>query len=147
VLDTSLRTPDNGALVENEPQDVVVFCLEGASAERRRELEARGVTIVEVGDDGRRQCDLRQVLRWLGTHRVTSVLVEGGGEVHWSFLKEGLAHSVRAYVAPIILGGREATPSVGGPGFPSPQEAVKLRFVEVRRLEGDLVLSAEVEGV
>ena len=147
VLDTSLRTPDNGALLETDPEDVVVFCLEGAPVERRRELERRGVTIVEVGDDGRDRCDLRQVLRWLGTHEVSSVLVEGGGEVHWSFLKEGLAHRVQAFVAPLVLGGREATPSVGGPGFPSPQEAVKLRFVEVRRLEGDLVLSAEVEGV
>jgi len=147
VLDTSLRTPDDGALLETDPEDVVVFCLEGAAPERRRELERRGVTIVEVGDDGRGRCDLRQVLRWLGAHEVSSLLVEGGGEVHWSFLKEGLAHVVHAFVAPLVLGGREATPSVGGPGFPSPQEAVRLRFVDVRPLEGDLVLTAEVEGV
>ena len=147
VLDTSLRTPHDGALLENDPEDVVVFCLEGAPAERRRELEHRGATVVEVGDDGHGRCDLRQVLRWLGTHKASSVLVEGGGEVHWSFLQEGLAHLVQAFVAPLVLGGREATPSVGGPGFPSPQEAVKLRFVEVRRLEDDLVLTAEVQGV
>jgi diaminohydroxyphosphoribosylaminopyrimidine deaminase/5-amino-6-(5-phosphoribosylamino)uracil reductase len=147
VLDTSLRTPCDGALLEKYPEDVVVFCLEGSPAERRRELERRGVTVVEVGDDGRGRCDLRQTLRRLAANGTSSVLVEGGGEVHWSFLREGLAHRVHAFVAPLVLGGREATPSVGGPGFASPQEAVKLRFVDVRRLEGDLVVQAEVEGV
>jgi len=147
VLDTSLRTPSDGALLEKFPEDVVVFCLEGAPSERRRELERRGVKVVEVGDDGRGRCDLRQVLRRLGSNQISSVLVEGGGEVHWSFLREGLAHRVTAFVAPLVLGGREATPSVGGPGFPSPQEAVRLRFIDVRRLDGDLVVQAEVEGV
>ena len=147
VVDTSLRTPCDGALLEKHPEDVVVFCLEGCAAERRRELEKRGVTVVEVGDDGRGRCDLRQVLRRLASNGASSVLVEGGGEVHWSFLREGLAHRVHAFVAPLVLGGREATPSVGGSGFASPQEAVRLRFVEVRRLDGDLVVQAEVEGV
>jgi len=147
VLDTSLRTPPEAVLLESDPQDVVIFCREGAPAERRKELDARGTTVVEVGDDERGQCDLRQVLRWLGAHGVSSVLVEGGGEVHWSFLREGLAHGVHAFVAPLFLGGRDATSAVGGAGFPSPQEAVKLRFVEVRRLEDDLVLTAEVERV
>ena len=147
VLDTQLRTPPEAALLERHPQDVVIFCLEGAPADRRKELEGRGVVVVEVGDDGRGQCDLRQVLRWLGAHGASSVLVEGGGEVHWSFLREGVAQAVHAFVAPLVLGGREATSAVGGAGFSSPQEAVRLRFVEVRRLEEDLVLIAEVERV
>ncbi len=147
VLDTNLRTPAEAALLEQDPQDLVFFCCEGAAADRRKEFQAKGATVVEVGDDGREQCDLRQVLRWLGVRGASSVLVEGGGEVHWSFLSEGLAQIVFAFVAPLVLGGREATPSVGGTGFASPQEAVRLRFVEVRRLEQDLVLTAEVERV
>jgi len=147
VLDTHLRTPAEAALLEQDPQEVVIFCREGGPADRRKELEGRGAAVVEVGDDGRGKCDLRQVLRWLGAHGASSVLVEGGGEVHWSFLREGLAQSVHAFVAPLILGGREATSAVGGTGFPSPQEAIRLRFVEVRRLEEDLVLIAEVERV
>ena len=147
VLDTSLRTSPGATLFQRDPQDVVLFCLEGAPADRRRELEEKRATVVIVGDDGRGKCDLRQVLRWLGTHEVSSLLVEGGGEVHWSFLREGLAQALQAFVAPLILGGREATSAVGGAGFATLQEAVRLRLVEVRRLEEDLVLSAEVERV
>jgi diaminohydroxyphosphoribosylaminopyrimidine deaminase/5-amino-6-(5-phosphoribosylamino)uracil reductase len=147
VLDTNLRTPADATLLEREPRDVVFFCGESAAADRRRALEEKGAAVVEVGDDGRGLRDLRQVLRWLGTHGVSSVLVEGGGEVHWSFLREGLAQRVRAFVAPLVLGGREATSAVGGAGFQSPQDAVRLRFVEVRTLGEDLVLDAEVAAV
>lgn len=147
VLDTALRTPPDCTLLERDPEDVVLFCREGTAAERRRELERRGARIVEVGVDEHGRCDLRHVLRWMGSHEISSALVEGGGEVHWSFLREGLAQRVHAFVAPLLLGGREATPSVGGAGFGSPQEAVKLRFVDVRRLAGDLVVEAEVDHV
>jgi diaminohydroxyphosphoribosylaminopyrimidine deaminase/5-amino-6-(5-phosphoribosylamino)uracil reductase len=147
VLDSALRMPPGATLLQRQPEDVVVFSCGGGNAERRRELEESGATLVEVGDDGHGRCDLRQVLRWLGGHQVSSVLVEGGGEVHWSFLLEGLAQRVHAFVAPLVLGGREAVHSVGGTGFASPQEAVRLTFVEVRRLAEDLVVIAEVGGV
>jgi diaminohydroxyphosphoribosylaminopyrimidine deaminase/5-amino-6-(5-phosphoribosylamino)uracil reductase len=147
VLDSALRTPPGSTLLANRPEDVTIFCREGAPADRRRDLEEVGATIVEVGDDGQGRCDLRQVLRWLGARGVTSLLVEGGGEVHWSFLKEGLSQRVHAFVAPLVLGGREATSAVGGAGFPSPQDAVRLGFVEVRRVGDDLELIAEVLGV
>jgi len=147
VLDGELRTPADAAMLERAPQDVVFFCRDGAAAARRKALAAKDATVVEVGDDGHEHCDLRQVLRWLGARGASSVLVEGGGEVHWSFLREGLAQTVFAFVAPLFLGGREATSAVGGVGFSSPKEAVRLRFVEVRRLAEDLVLTAEVEHV
>ncbi|MGE5236293.1 MAG: bifunctional diaminohydroxyphosphoribosylaminopyrimidine deaminase/5-amino-6-(5-phosphoribosylamino)uracil reductase RibD [Acidobacteriota bacterium] len=147
VLDSALRTPPGATLLQQLPEDVVFFCIEDAPGDRRRSLEDAGAAVVVVGDDGRGRCDLRQVLRWLGGQHVSSVLVEGGGEVHWSFLHEGLAQRVHAFIAPLVLGGREAVHSVGGAGFASPQEAVRLAFVEIRRLAEDLVVVAEVQGV
>jgi diaminohydroxyphosphoribosylaminopyrimidine deaminase/5-amino-6-(5-phosphoribosylamino)uracil reductase len=147
VLDSHLRTAAAATVLAHAPEDVVVFTLEGSEAQQRREIEGTGATVVQVGDDGHGRCDLRQVLRWLGKHEVSSLLVEGGGEVHWSFLKEGLAQRLHAFVAPLVLGGREAVSAVGGDGFASPQEGVRLEFLEVRRLAEDLVVVAEVRHV
>lgn len=147
VLDSTLRTPPGGMLLSQYPEDVVLFCREDPPDDRRRELTEAGASIVTVGTDEQGRCDLRQVLRWLATHDTSSVLVEGGGEVHWSFLRERLAQRVHAFVAPLVLGGRDAVSAVGGDGFASPQEGVRLRFEDVRRLEGDLVITAEVERV
>ncbi len=147
VLDSELRTPPGSLICQQDPGDLVVFCREGAPEERGRRLEEVGVTVVSVGADDRGRCELRQVLRWLGTHGVSSLLVEGGGEVHWSFLHEGLAQQIHAFIAPLVLGGRDAISAVGGLGFASPQEAVRLSFEEVRRLGDDLVVVAGVCGV
>ncbi len=144
VLDSRLRISADAALFASFPEDVTVFCVEPTDRSRREAVGRTGAEIVEVGDDGEGRCDLRQVLRWLGRHGVTSVLVEGGGEVHWSFLREGLVQRVHAFVAPLLLGGRDAVPAVGGAGFASPGEAVRTGFVEVRRLDGDLVVVADV---
>lgn len=147
VLDSRLRTPPESTLLRHYPTDVVLFCTDQADLATRRALETTGATVVEVGRDERDRCDLHQVLKWLGGKGVSSILVEGGGETHWSFLQEGLAQRVHVFLAPLLMGGREAVPAVGGLGFASPQEAVRLAFSEVRRLDGDLVLVAEVLGV
>ncbi|NWG00559.1 MAG: bifunctional diaminohydroxyphosphoribosylaminopyrimidine deaminase/5-amino-6-(5-phosphoribosylamino)uracil reductase RibD [Thermoanaerobaculaceae bacterium] len=147
VLDSHLRVSPTAMLLENRPEDVVVFCLDEAPAAARAALEGAGARVVSVGDDGQGRCDLRQVLRWLGGAGVSSLLVEGGGEVHWSFLKEGLAQRLHVFLAPLVLGGREATPAVGGAGFASPQEGVRLAVREVRRVAEDIVIVAEVGGV
>lgn len=145
VLDSELKLPLGGQLLNQDPGDVLVFCRAPAPRDRGRELERLGVTVVEVGADEHGRCDLRLALRWLGSHGISSLLVEGGGEVHWSFLREGLAQQVHAFLAPLLLGGKEATSAVGGLGFGSPQEGVRLKLEEVRRLGEDLEIIAGVE--
>jgi len=142
VLDSSLRTPSTSMLLQVAARDTVLFCTPAAAPQRRQELEATGATVVEVAAAGQR-CDLWQVVRWLAQHQVSSLLVEGGGEVHWSFLHEGLVQRVHAFLAPLLMGGREAIPAVGGAGFASPQESVRLHFSTIRRWGDDLELVAE----
>lgn len=144
VLDSELRMPLDGQLLSQDAGDVIVFCRAPAPPDRGRELERLGVTLVEVGADEQGRCGLRPVLRWLGSHGISSLLVEGGGEVHWSFLREGLAQRLHAFLAPLLLGGKDATSAVGGLGFGSPQEGVRLNLEEVRRLGEDLEIIASV---
>ena len=58
-------------------------------------------------------------LKKLGSENVTSLLVEGGGEVNASFLLGGLAQRVAFFYAPKILGGRDSRKAVAGEGAKS----------------------------
>ena len=51
---------------------------------------------------------LDQLLKRLYDLEIISVLVEGGGEVLGSFLDEKLVDKVYTFIAPILIGGREA---------------------------------------
>ena len=88
------------------------------------------------------QIDLRWLMRKLGAENVTSLLVEGGGEVNASFLLGGLAQRVAFFYAPKILGGRDARKAVAGEGARSLAEAVRLHDVEWKRVGPDWLLTA-----
>ena len=89
----------------------------------------------EVWKLGRARVELSKLLQRLGERRVERVLVEGGGELNWGFVRAGLVDELYVTVAPALLGGREAPTLLGGDGF-SMDEQVHLRLVEVDR-EGD----------
>ena len=67
-------------------------------------------------NDAPHQLDLRWLLKKLGSENVTSLLVEGGGEVNASFLLGGFAQRVAFFYAPKILGGRDSLKAVAGEG-------------------------------
>jgi diaminohydroxyphosphoribosylaminopyrimidine deaminase/5-amino-6-(5-phosphoribosylamino)uracil reductase len=147
VLDSRARTPAGAAMLADDPGSVTVCCTAAAPATRRRRLERAGAEVVEVaaGADGR--CDPVAVLRVLAAAGVGALLVEGGGEVHASFLRAAAVQEMIVFVAPLVLGGRLAVPAVGGEGFPAPEAGVRLRYREIVPVGEDVMLVAEVVRV
>jgi diaminohydroxyphosphoribosylaminopyrimidine deaminase/5-amino-6-(5-phosphoribosylamino)uracil reductase len=86
--------------------------------------------------------DLRWLMRKLGRENITSLLVEGGGEVNASFLLGGFARRVAFFYAPKIIGGRAAHKGVAGAGITDLKQALELRDVTYRWLGEDLLLTA-----
>jgi diaminohydroxyphosphoribosylaminopyrimidine deaminase/5-amino-6-(5-phosphoribosylamino)uracil reductase len=91
--------------------------------------------------------DLPWLLRKLGSENVTSLLVEGGGEVNASFLLQGLAQRSAFFYAPKVLGGRDSRRAVAGEGARTLAESLRLTDLEWRRLGGDWLLRARVEAL
>ena len=88
--------------------------------------------------------DLRWLLRKLGAEDVTSLLVEGGGEVNASFLLGSFAQRVAFFYAPKILGGHDSRKAVAGDGVKRLSEVIQLRGIKWRKLGDDLLLTALV---
>jgi len=89
--------------------------------------------------------DLRAALKALGRREITSVLVEGGGELLGSFFDARLVDRVALFYAPIVIGGRSAVASVAGDGVAKVGKAVRLRDCRWRRIGKDeMLLEASV---
>ncbi len=117
ILDTHLRTPSDARLLQMADRyPVLIFCAPDAPAARKAELEMKGAEILPTAASGD-NLDLHSILRELGKRDVLSVLVEGGSLVHWSFLSEGRVDKFYFLVAPMVLGGKDAVPAVGGSGY------------------------------
>jgi len=140
VLDSNLRTPQ-GALVIGRDGRCLIFTASD-NREKRERLEEAGATVVRVAPT----CagvDISEVLARLGDMGILSLLVEGGAQVHGSFVAAGLVDRVYAFVSPKLMGGKTAPGPVGGPGATHPSEALPLGDIKVVEVEGgDLLITA-----
>ena len=118
---------------------------EAAPLERVAALRGRGaeVAVFPAGPGG---VDLRALWRHLGERDVTGVLVEGGAAVNAAALAAGVIDKVHAFVAPKIIGGREAPGPVGGEGAATLAEAVVLEDAAWEQVGGDVLITAYVAG-
>ena len=142
VLDTQARTPLKAKLVTDQWAGLTTIVVGRDASARRVAALARHVTVLRapVRRDGK--LNLRWLLRQLGRENVTSLLVEGGGEVNASFLLNRLAQRIVFFYAPKVLGGKKARHAVAGDGATGWEDNLTLREVEWRRVGADLMLNA-----
>jgi diaminohydroxyphosphoribosylaminopyrimidine deaminase/5-amino-6-(5-phosphoribosylamino)uracil reductase len=76
----------------------------------------------------------------LGRKKITSVLVEGGGEINGSALAVGIVDKVLFFIAPKIIGGQNAPSPIGGEGVKNLSEAFNLRDVMFTPIDDDFLV-------
>jgi len=86
-----------------------------------------------------RNRSLRMVLRDLGRREITSVLIEGGGDVLSQALDQRLIDKVQIYIAPIITGGNVL--AFGGNGAASTQQSLRLDSPRYERIGQDICIT------
>ena len=106
-------------------------------------FEAADETI-RVGE-GRGGLDMAELMRELGRREIATVLIEGGGSTHGSAFEAGIVDKVMFFVAPKIVGGREAVSAVEGAGVSNMNDAIPLRDMTATAIGGDVLLQAYVE--
>ena len=143
VLDASARTPPAARLITSgTPSRALVAVGPGAPAAHVQGLQAAGAEVLRLAaSDGR--VDVHALLAALHAREVRGVLVEGGAEVHGSFLEAGLVDRVAVFVAPRLLGGRTAPSLIGGRGSEL-KSAPRLEGLSVRTVGEDLLIEADV---
>jgi len=143
VLDTDARTPVRAQVIAAAtPARALIAVGETAPAARVAALQSAGAAVVRFPvRDGRVAVDA--VLAALFEREVCAVLVEGGGEVHASFLEAGVVDRVTLFVAPLLLGGRTAPAVVGGAGRDL-KSAIRLGPLTARAVGDDLLIEADV---
>jgi len=121
ILDSRGRLPLSAKLWRG-PSQVVVAATQAAPESRLQALRRRGARVLVCGQ---RRVDLKRLMALLRPE-VGSLLVEGGAQVHGSFVDAGLIDLFYLFQAPLILGGEQARTSIAGRGFDSPAKALRL---------------------
>ncbi|HEY3064608.1 MAG TPA: bifunctional diaminohydroxyphosphoribosylaminopyrimidine deaminase/5-amino-6-(5-phosphoribosylamino)uracil reductase RibD [Methylomirabilota bacterium] len=143
VLDSTARTPPDARVIHaGTPARALIAVGESAPAAQRERLQAAGATVVQCPTrDGR--VDVVGLLLHLFAQDVRAVLVEGGAAVHGAFLDAGVVDRVAFFIAPLLLGGRQAPSAVAGAGRDL-KGAVRLHEVTMRTFGDDVLVEGDV---
>lgn len=126
VLDSRLRTPPTSRIANGDSLILTVA-----------EPAPRGTAVVERIEADQGRPSVGAVLSALKRRGVSSVLIEGGGQVAASFLRAGLVDRLEWFRAPILLGA-EGRPCVAALALAKLADAPTFRRLSAEPLGDDL---------
>lgn len=138
ILDNSLRISPESKLVLTASEVPTIIFTESRDVKKIRFLEDEAVEVVQI-DGGER--DLFGVLEQLGKRDLQSVIVEGGSVIAGAFFDAKLINKVTFFIAPMIIGGKNAPTAIGGQGARKLSEAMRLESVQIEKLGADLEIT------
>lgn len=144
VCDTHLRFPESCQLADSTDEAPVIVMTCSGDNEKISRLEAKGAEVCIVPEKNG-HTDIEAVMRVLAERGLTSVLVEGGAQLHASVIKAGLAQEVQVYIAPKLIGGDGLSP-VGSLCTEKMCFAPLMHSPEVQLFGQDVLLTFKMNG-
>ena len=146
VVDSNARLSLDSQLVKTAGEyRTIVAHTRFAPEERVKALREAGVEML-LCKEKEGLVDVRNLLELLGQSGIDSILLEGGGSLNYTFLAEGLADELYAFIAPKIVGGMNAKTPVEGAGMEKMADAINLELENVLNIGHDVLLKLKVKN-
>ena len=145
IVDSNLRIPLDSKIVNTSNNiSTIVATTHKADKDKIKLLEERNVEVIVAKEkDGR--VDITSLIDKLGEKKIDSILLEGGSEINFSCLQEGIVDKVRIYIAPKILGGNNAKGAVGGRGVSEIIDSFNIENIDISTIGSDIVVEGYVK--
>lgn len=135
ILDTYLRTPLSAKLLNDKEAETWIVIGKDVPEEKVEEFQQAGAVLIRMPD---KTIEINALLKTLFEKGITSVFVEGGAEVNWSFIEAKAVNQVITYFAPKLIGGRDSPTPIGGKGTEQLTDALSLEIVSVDKIGSDI---------
>lgn len=145
ILDTQLRVSANARVLRCEDGADTIVVAGPAAAESRMKRIAGGGARVLAAPVKNGRIDLAALMPILGRMQVTSLLIEGGGAVIGSALRDRIVDKILFFYAPKILGGDNGVPMCRGPGAERMKDGIPVGDINVHRFGDDVMIEGYVE--
>lgn len=144
VLDSNARIPSNSKVLNVQSNaKTIIAVTKNAPLDKVSELKKYAEVLTVADKKGR--IDLQDLMSKLGNMQITSVLIEGGSEVNASALDQCIVDKIMIFIAPKIIGGRNAIGPIGGDGISEISSAIKVDNLSVSRIGEDILIKGLVK--
>jgi len=140
IVDSKGGIPlSSNVLCKDSKTGVILATTSRISKDKEIRLIEKGVKVIKAEDkDGR--VDLNKLIHELYKLEIDSVLLEGGGTLNADALNKGIVDKVMFFIAPKILGGKDAVTPVEGEGIHLMSDALKLKDVFLSKFGEDMLV-------
>ncbi len=135
IIDPKLQIPHDSFVVRTaleQPTWVV-------SETYDQKLVDLGVRIIQMNP-----IDLNKLMIQLGEEKVDSVFIEGGAYTHGKAFESGIVDKVYAYIAPKIIGGKDALTPIAGEGVSLMKDAYVLKNIKYHYFGDNLMIEGNI---
>lgn len=141
VVDHKLRIPYYSRIFSKDsPGKVIIATTKKAPKNKIKNFAELNCEILILKEKNKRM-DLRHLMKELGKRKITSIMAEGGGELIGSLVEARLVDRFLFFIAPKIIGGRDAITSVEGRGVDRVSKALSLKNTQYKTIGRDLLIT------
>lgn len=144
IVDSSGRIPLGSKVLNLKSHtETIVAVTNKVANEKIKGLQKKGARVI-VTPSKKGRVDLNFLMKELGQRNIDSILLEGGSELNYSALEEGIVDKVNAFIAPKIIGGNTAKTPVGGQGKAYMNEAINLEHTDIHIFGQDIMIEGYI---
>ena len=145
VVDSAGSVPLDAHIFDPKlPGDSVLATTEKTDQSHYDVLLSQGISVWVLPQDDKGRVDLGSLLDRVGQEEIITMLVEGGSILLGSLVSENLIDHIKAFVAPIIIGGKSSPGPIGDPGISSLADVLRLDRIESENINGDILIEGDV---
>lgn len=143
ICDSKLRIPLDCQIIEtaHEVDTIIATCSQ--DSDKICKLETLGCKVASLPEKNG-HVNLIELMKYLGNHKIDSVYIEGGSQIHWSALESGIVNKVQTYIAPKLFGGADAPSPIAGLGYETPEKSIQLDNHSITLYDEDILIESEV---
>ncbi|MCM8831792.1 MAG: RibD family protein, partial [Candidatus Omnitrophica bacterium] len=139
ILDPDLIIPKNSYIFKNfQEKLIIVTSFKKMNLVKKMPPKIKIILSKEVD----KKFDLKELLKTFYNIGITSIFVEGGSYTLGSFFDQKVVDKIYFFIAPKIIGGKEAISSIGGLGCALPNKCISLKEVSLKYIGKDILLTA-----
>jgi 2,5-diamino-6-(ribosylamino)-4(3H)-pyrimidinone 5'-phosphate reductase len=142
IIDSKARIPLDSKIVKTAADiETIIAVTKSAPKNKLDVLREKNLKIIISGERGKK-VNLDKTFKQLETKfGIKKILVEGGGEIIWSIIKNNLFDELIITISPLIIGGRKAITLVEGKGFDKIKNCTKLKLSRIcKKNNGEIIL-------
>lgn len=135
IIDSYGRIPLNSKILKSATKiKTIIVVTKQASKDTIEKIKKLGAHVIIVGS---KLINLKKLFNMLYNMGYRKILIEGGGELNWSCLHDGIVNELIITIAPIVLGGRNAITLVEGRGYSTISQGIKLKLTKIIQNKND----------